>query len=122
MRFAFIAVALLLMVPQVSEADCWRQKQAEILKIKKQVIVALEKIDAAKWKFGSSKELKYVKVTKNKKEITVSVSDWGTLSVDHQTIDLPDRLQNRLKRLYRKIACQKVFREVLLMKEFLGTI
>lgn len=122
MKCMLIAVALLLGIPQVADAGCWKQKRAEISRIKHQMVAALEKIDAAKWKFGTGNELQHTKTTKNKKDIHIRITDWGTLSIDHQTVDLPHRLQSRLKKLYRKIACQKVFREVLLMKEFLGVI
>lgn len=121
MKIGMIIAVLLLLIPQAADARCWKNKQTEMKKIKEMVVKALEKTSPNEWKFGSGKDLSYAKVTKNKREVVVTISDWGVLTMDHHTIDLPDWLQRRVKKLYRKVACHKVFREVLLMKEFLET-
>jgi len=120
MKVSFIVIVVLLAMSRIANAGCWEQKQDETNKIKEQVIVVLESVEHKEWIFASGKELQYTKTLSNKKEIIITISDWGTLSMDGHVIDMPDTLQTRVKRLYKKICCSKVFKEVLLMKEFLG--
>lgn len=117
---SLIVILTILAMAQIAHAGCWEKKQDETNKIKEQVVVVLENTSPKDWIFSSGKELQYTKTLSNKKEMVINLSDWGTLSIDGLAIDLPDTLQNRIKRLYKKISCVKVFREVLLMKEFLG--
>lgn len=122
MKLSFIVIAILLAMTQIGQADCWDQKQDEINKVKEQVVSVLESLDPKEWNFGSGNDLQHIKILKNKKEITIVISFWGTLTINNQSIDLSDTLKKRVDRLYKKISCAKVFKEVLLMKEFLGII
>jgi len=117
-----VIIAVCCLCVSTADAKCWRQKQSETNKIKNQVISMLEKTNPNEWMFSSGNDIQYVKVTKSKKEIAVGITDWGVLSIDSKSVDLSDRLQARVKRLYRKITCQKVFKEVALMKELLEII
>jgi hypothetical protein len=117
----FIIIAMVTMA-RIAQAGCWEQKQDEVGKVKEQVVMALENTDPKEWKFGSNNNLEYIRVIKNNKEILMSISDRGTLSINYQTIDMSTILQKRVKKLYRKVSCVKIFKEVFLMKEFLGIL
>lgn len=121
MKVKLLIIIMLLAVTRVASAGCWQNKQKEMLQLKTHVIMALENTDPQQWHFGYSKNLNYVRVIENGKKIIVSISDWGTLSINHRTIDLPRYLEERVKRLYRKIACKKNSKESQFMKGFLQT-
>ncbi len=82
----------------------------------------LENTAPSKWEADMGYDLVYIKPVKNGRKITIRIDFHGTLSVDYKEVKLNRKLRKRVKKLHKKLFCQKPSQEILLMKELLGII
>lgn len=126
MRFGIlISLFVLLFVGTAQAKSCWKKKQIEMNSLKTRLVEKLEAKGLKDWNFSTGNDLYIVEKVVRKtyiKEVHISISDFGLLSVNHSSIPLPDKLQRRISKLYKKIYCLKTTKEILLIKEILGDI